>query len=66
MYKVIMAPTEGSDIERGAISAAVKLAQRFDADLRLVRVQTAPLALGGVSNNPRKPSHVTRRFPQTQ
>ena len=52
MYKVIMAPTEGSDIERGAISAAVRLAQRFDADLRLVRVQTAPLVIEMVPRPP--------------
>lgn len=43
MYKVIMAPTEGSDGERAALSVAVKLAQRFDAELRLVRVLSAPL-----------------------
>ena len=47
-----MAPTEGSDIERGAISAAVRLAQRFDADLRLVRVQTAPLVIEMVPRPP--------------
>ena len=29
MYKVIMAPTEGSEFERSAISVAVKLAQRY-------------------------------------
>jgi nucleotide-binding universal stress UspA family protein len=52
MYKVIMAPTEGSVSERTAISVAVKLAQRFDADLRLVRVETAPLV---VENVPRPP-----------
>jgi nucleotide-binding universal stress UspA family protein len=45
MYKVIMAPTEGSDDERSAISVAAKLAERFEADLRLVRVDTAPLVL---------------------
>jgi nucleotide-binding universal stress UspA family protein len=45
MFKVIMAPTEGSDNERAAISVAQKLAQRFDADLRLVRVQATPLII---------------------
>jgi len=45
MFKVIMAPTEGSDNERVAISVAVKLAQRFHADLRLVRVETTPLII---------------------
>ena len=43
MYKVIMAPTEGSDSERAAIAVAVKLTQRFDAELHLVRVEAAPL-----------------------
>jgi len=52
MYKVIMAPTEGSDTERTAISAAVKLAQRFDAELRLVRVETAPLVVETVVRPP--------------
>ena len=49
MHKVIMAPTEGSDNERAAISVAVKLAQRFDAELRLVRVETAPLVIETVA-----------------
>jgi Universal stress protein UspA and related nucleotide-binding proteins len=49
MHKVIMAPTEGSDNERAAISVAVKLAQRLDADLRLVRVETAPLVIETVA-----------------
>ena len=48
MYRVIMAPTEGSDNERSAISVAVKLAQRFAADLRLVRVETTPLMIEAV------------------
>src|ERR1700687_2752072 len=43
MYKVIMVPTEGSDRERAAISVAVKLAKRFEAELRLVRVEATPL-----------------------
>ena len=43
MYKIIMAPTEGSDNEKAPLSVAVKLAQRFDAELRLVRVLSAPL-----------------------
>lgn len=45
MYKVIMVPTEGSDIERPAINLAVRLAERLDAELRLVRVETAPVAV---------------------
>ena len=52
MFKLIMAPTEGSDSERTAISVAVRLAQRFNADLHLVRVETAPLI---VENVPRPP-----------
>ena len=45
MYKAIMAPTEGSEMERGAISVAAKLAQRFDADLHLVRALPPPLVV---------------------
>ncbi len=52
MYKVIMAPTQGSDGERAAISVAVKLAQRFDADLRLVRVETTPLVIETIAQTP--------------
>lgn len=52
MYKVIMAPTEGSDSEKLAISVALRLAQRFNADLRLVRVETAPVV---VEAEPRRP-----------
>jgi len=49
MYKVIMAPTEGSDSEKSAISVAAQLAQRFEADLRLVRVKTTPLVIQTVT-----------------
>jgi nucleotide-binding universal stress UspA family protein len=52
MYKVIMAPTEGSDSEREAISVAVKLAQRFNADLRLVRVESTPLVVETIARPP--------------
>ena len=52
MFKVIMAPTEGSDSEKAAISVAVKLAQRFDADLRLVRVVTTPLIVQTMAQMP--------------
>ena len=45
MYKTIMAPTEGSDSEKAAISVAVKLAQRFNAELHLVRIGSAPLII---------------------
>ena len=50
MYKVIMAPTEGFGAERHAISVATHLAQRFDAELRLVRVETGPIGLETFSN----------------
>ena len=45
MYKVIMAPTAGDDIEQPAISLAVRLARKFGAELHLVRVETAPVAV---------------------
>lgn len=50
MYKVIMVPTEGSEIEGPAITLAVRLAQRFDAELRLVRVENAPVVEEGISS----------------
>jgi nucleotide-binding universal stress UspA family protein len=56
MYKVIMAPTEGSDSERAAISVAVKLAHRFEADLRLVRVESAPLVFETIAQTPAVPT----------
>jgi nucleotide-binding universal stress UspA family protein len=52
MYKVIMAPTERSDSEGAAISLAVKLAQLFGAELRLVRVETAPVVVETVARPP--------------
>jgi nucleotide-binding universal stress UspA family protein len=52
MYKLIMAPTEGSDSEKPAVLAAVRLAQQFDAMLRLVRVDPAPLVLQAVPHQP--------------
>jgi nucleotide-binding universal stress UspA family protein len=52
MFKVIMAPTEGSESERAAISLAVKLAQRFDAELRLVRVGAPPLVVETLPESP--------------
>jgi nucleotide-binding universal stress UspA family protein len=52
MYKVIMAPTEGADSERAAIAVAVKLAQRFDADLRLVRVETTSRVIETIAQPP--------------
>ena len=52
MYKVIMAPTEGSDSEKVAISVAVKLAHRFKADLHLVRVKSEPLIVETIAQMP--------------
>jgi nucleotide-binding universal stress UspA family protein len=40
-----MAPTDGSDGERSAIDLAVALAKQFDAELRLVRVETPPVVV---------------------
>jgi nucleotide-binding universal stress UspA family protein len=56
MYKVIMAPTEGSDSEQVAISVAAKLAHRFDADLRLVRVKSEPLIVEPFAQMPVLPT----------
>lgn len=50
MFKVIMAPTDGSDVERPALALAVRLAKRFDAELRLVRVETPPVAVDPASS----------------
>ena len=52
MYKAIMVPTEGSDSEKAAISLATKLAQRFEADLRLVRVLSAPIGSDTIPRTP--------------
>lgn len=50
MFKVIMAPTDGSNLERPAIALAVRLAKRFDAELHLVRVETPPVAVDPASS----------------
>ena len=42
MYKVIMVPTDGSGFDREAIRVALRIAERSDAKVRLVRV----LAIG--------------------
>ena len=52
MHKVIMAPTEDSENEQATISVAVKLAQRFDADLHLVRAEAPPLVIETVARPP--------------
>lgn len=38
MYKVIMVPTDGSGFDREAIRVALRIAERSDANVRLVRV----------------------------
>jgi nucleotide-binding universal stress UspA family protein len=38
MYKVIMVPTDGSGFDREAIRVALRMAERCDAKIRLVRV----------------------------
>lgn len=45
MYKVIMVPTAGDELEQPAIALAVRLTRATDAELRLVRVETAPVAV---------------------
>jgi nucleotide-binding universal stress UspA family protein len=59
MYRVIMAPTEGSHVEREAISVAANLAQRVDAELHLVRVLVPPLITETVPQIP--PLKITRQ-----
>jgi nucleotide-binding universal stress UspA family protein len=44
MYKVIMVPTDGSGFDREAIRVALRIAERCDAKVRLVRV----LATGSI------------------
>ena len=44
MYKTIIAPTDGSDFEKAAISVAANLAERFDATLYLVQILAPPIA----------------------
>ncbi|HEX9129293.1 MAG TPA: universal stress protein [Gemmatimonadaceae bacterium] len=52
MHKVIMAPTEDSEHEQATISVAVRLAQRFDAELHLVRAEAPPLVIETVARPP--------------
>ena len=47
MYKVIMVATHGSKTERPALSVAVRLAKRFDAEIQLVQVETTLIVLEG-------------------
>ncbi len=45
MFKVIMAPTDGSETGQAAVALATRLAQRLGAELRLVRVDTPKMMI---------------------
>jgi nucleotide-binding universal stress UspA family protein len=45
MYRMIMVPADGSGFDREAIRVALRIAERSEAKVRLVRVQVA-LELG--------------------
>ncbi len=47
MYKVIMAPTDGTGFDREAIRVATRIAGRTGATLKLVRVESAPMVFTG-------------------
>jgi nucleotide-binding universal stress UspA family protein len=49
MYSQIMVPTDGSGFDREAILAALRVAERCKAKVRLVRVVTAGAQLGATS-----------------
>ena len=51
MYKKIMVPTDGSGFDRDAILVALRVAERNDAKVRLVRVLTTG-ALFGMAGSP--------------
>jgi nucleotide-binding universal stress UspA family protein len=51
MYKTIMVPTDGSGFDRDAILVALRIAERNDAKVRLVRVLTTG-ALFGMNGSP--------------
>jgi nucleotide-binding universal stress UspA family protein len=52
MSKVIMVPTDRPEEETTAISTAVKLAQRFNSELRFVRVENPAVAMDTVASPP--------------
>lgn len=45
MFKLIMVPTVRPELEKAAITIATRLAQRFGAELRLVRVEASPVVV---------------------
>jgi len=49
MYKVIMVPTDGSGFDREAIRVALRMAERSDAKVRLVRVLASDSFFGTTS-----------------
>ena len=49
MYKVIMVPTDGSGFDREAIRVALRMAERSDAKVRLVRVLATGSFFGAAS-----------------
>ena len=51
MYRLIMVPTDGSGFDREAIRAALRVAERSQAKVRLVRVQSMG-AFFGVGSSP--------------
>ncbi|HST08280.1 MAG TPA: universal stress protein [Gemmatimonadaceae bacterium] len=50
MYNTIMVPTDGSGFDREAILVALRLAERFDARVRLVRVLSMGAYFGMAAN----------------
>ena len=47
MYRVIMVPVDGSAFSREAVFQGIRLAERNGAQLRLVRVGSMPIVVGG-------------------
>ena len=45
MYELILAPTDGSDLEKPALALAMRLGKRFGATVHLIRVETPPVAV---------------------
>jgi nucleotide-binding universal stress UspA family protein len=56
MYKVIMVPTDGSGFDREAIRVALRIAERNDAKIRLVRVLATGSFFGASVDSERTPA----------
>jgi nucleotide-binding universal stress UspA family protein len=56
MYKVIMVPTDGSGFDREAIRVAIRIAERNDAQIRLVRVLATGSFFGASVDSERTPA----------